>query len=325
MEKTPLVSVCCITYNHAPYISQCVDGFLMQKTSFPFEIIINDDCSNDGTTEILKDYAIKYPDLIHLILHDENQYSKGIRRILATFVYPLVKGKYIAICEGDDYWTDPYKLQKQVDYLESHPECGLIYTDFDMFYQNNNCFENDLIKSGHYPQISSFEEHLQKAAYIAPPSWLYRRESKAYVENQMNKGFVDGSFSLALEFFKHSKVHFLEDTTCVYRVLPESASHHKSMLKQYIYAKGVYNEQIYFCHKYNVEKEISDAIKARFYRKYYGQTLSYGERKEKHELIEVSKSFMNEGLKNRLIRGLLSTKLSISLFSLVCRCKYRKD
>lgn len=342
------VAILCTTYNHAPYILQSLEGFVIQKTDFPYAAIVIDDASTDKEPEVLWGFINTSLDASTIKKEETDNYIRIVARHKTNqnciFVMIFLKynhyqkkdkrpyykdwetvAQYIAECEGDDYWTDPYKLQKQVDYLESHPECGLIYTDFDMFYQNNNCFENDLIKSGHYPQISSFEEHLQKAAYIAPPSWLYRRESKAYVENQMNKGFVDGSFSLALEFFKHSKVHFLEDTTCVYRVLPESASHHKSMLKQYIYAKGVYNEQIYFCHKYNVEKEISDAIKARFYRKYYGQTLSYGERKEKHELIEVSKSFMNEGLKNRLIRGLLSTKLSISLFSLVCRCKYRKD
>ena len=116
--EAPLVSIGCITYNHAPYIRQCLEGFLMQKTTFPFEIIINDDCSTDGTTEIVKEYADKYPDLIIPIFHEENQYQKGVRGIYAKFVYPKVRGKYIALCEGDDYWIDPLKLQKQVDFLE---------------------------------------------------------------------------------------------------------------------------------------------------------------------------------------------------------------
>ena len=121
-EQLPLVSICSITYNHAPYIRQCLDGFLMQETNFKYEIIIHDDASTDGTTEIIKEYAEKYPDLITPIFQSENQYSKGLRGFYARFVFPRAKGKYIALCEGDDYWTDPLKLQKQVDFLEANPE-----------------------------------------------------------------------------------------------------------------------------------------------------------------------------------------------------------
>lgn len=119
--EIPLVSICSITYNHEPYIRQCLDGMLSQKTNFPFEIIINDDCSTDGTTEIIKEYVAKYPNIIRPIFHEENQYSKGVRGMFANFCFPKARGKYIALCEGDDYWTDPLKLQKQVDFLEEHP------------------------------------------------------------------------------------------------------------------------------------------------------------------------------------------------------------
>ena len=125
----PIVSICSITYNHAPYIRQCLDGFLMQKTNFPFEIIINDDCSTDGTTEIIKEYAAKYPDLIKPVFHDENQYQKGVRGMYVKYVFPKAQGKYLALCEGDDYWIDPLKLQKQVDFLESHPNISYVFTN----------------------------------------------------------------------------------------------------------------------------------------------------------------------------------------------------
>lgn len=128
-EEPVVVSVCCITYNHAKYIKQCLDGIIAQKTSFKYEIIINDDCSTDGTTEIVKRYADEYPELIRPIFHEENQWSKGIKRILATFVYPQAKGKYIALCEGDDYWIDPYKLQKQVAILENNIDCSLVLSN----------------------------------------------------------------------------------------------------------------------------------------------------------------------------------------------------
>ena len=117
-----LVSIKCLAYNHEPYIRQCLDGFVMQQTNFKFEAIVHDDASTDGTANIIREYAEKYPDIIKPIYETENQYSKhdgSLNRILAE----KLTGKYIALCEGDDYWTDPNKLQKQVEYLESHEEC----------------------------------------------------------------------------------------------------------------------------------------------------------------------------------------------------------
>lgn len=134
----PLVSICCITYNHASYIRQCLDGFLMQKTSFPFEIIINDDCSVDGTTEIIREYADKYPNLIRPVYHDENQYQKGIRGMFQKFIFPIAKGKYIAMCEGDDYWIDSMKLQNQVEFLNNNPNISYVFTGRQIYDEREN-------------------------------------------------------------------------------------------------------------------------------------------------------------------------------------------
>lgn len=120
----PLVSIICITYNHEPYIRQCLDGFMMQKTNFPFEVLIHDDASTDKTADIIREYKARYPDVIKPIYQTENQYSKGVK-IGLTYLYPNAKGKYIAECEGDDYWTDPLKLQKQVDFLENNQSYAL--------------------------------------------------------------------------------------------------------------------------------------------------------------------------------------------------------
>ncbi|SFF46453.1 glycosyltransferase family 2 protein [Sunxiuqinia elliptica] len=117
----PVVSICCITYNHQKYIRKALEGFLLQKTNFPIEVIIHDDASNDGTDEIIKEYSERYPELFITILQTENQWSQGIRPS-PTYVWPRARGKYIALCEGDDYWTDPNKLQRQVDFLEENPE-----------------------------------------------------------------------------------------------------------------------------------------------------------------------------------------------------------
>ena len=125
--NTPLVSICCITYNHAQFIRKCLDGFLMQQTNFPIEILIHDDCSTDGTTDIIREYEAKYPELIFPLYEEENQYSRGGAGKMDLYNYRRARGKYIAYCEGDDYWTDPLKLQKQVDFMEANPEYSVCW------------------------------------------------------------------------------------------------------------------------------------------------------------------------------------------------------
>ncbi len=123
-KKDILVSVCCLAYNHEAYIRDALEGFVKQKTDFPFEVFVHDDASTDGTAGIIREYAERYPDIIRPVLQTENQHSKGVK-IISEIISPRMTGKYIALCEGDDYWTDEKKLQRQVDFLEAHPECGI--------------------------------------------------------------------------------------------------------------------------------------------------------------------------------------------------------
>lgn len=130
--STPLVSISCLTYKHEEYIRDCLEGFLSQKTTFPFEVLIHDDASPDATPQIIKEYAEKYPDIIKPILRETNLYSVPGHRCINLVNLERAQGKYVAICEGDDFWCDPYKLQKQFDLLESHQDytlcgCGLYY------------------------------------------------------------------------------------------------------------------------------------------------------------------------------------------------------
>ena len=124
-EKSPLVSICCPTFNHEKFIGEAIDGFLMQETDFPFEIVVRDDCSTDKTASIVKKYAEKYPKIINPIYESENQYSKGVKPLLA--VLGKARGEYIATCEGDDYWLVADKVQKQIDYLLTHKDVSLVY------------------------------------------------------------------------------------------------------------------------------------------------------------------------------------------------------
>lgn len=123
----PLVSIICHTYNHEGFIEKALNGFLMQRTDFPFEIIVHDDASVDGTADILRAYQSRYPNMVRLIIQTENQFGKGIRP--PNFTFPMAKGKYIALCEGDDYWIDQNKISKQARFLEANPDYALVYTD----------------------------------------------------------------------------------------------------------------------------------------------------------------------------------------------------
>jgi glycosyltransferase involved in cell wall biosynthesis len=124
MEQKPsdiLLSVCCVTYNHGAFIAQAIEGFLMQRTTFKYEILIGEDCSTDGTAEIVRDYALRYPEKIILVTSASNVgANQNVARVIER-----VRGMYIALCDGDDYWTDPNKLQKQVDFLEKNPEYAI--------------------------------------------------------------------------------------------------------------------------------------------------------------------------------------------------------
>lgn len=124
IPSLPVVSVCVITYNHEPYLAQCLDSLVMQQAYFPFEVVVGEDCSSDRTRGILREYEQRYPQIIRPIYHEKNV---GAARNLFAHALPGAKGKYIAICDGDDYWTDPLKLQKQVDFLEAHPDCVLSF------------------------------------------------------------------------------------------------------------------------------------------------------------------------------------------------------
>jgi len=130
----PTVSVLIVTYNHENYIRQCLEGIVMQKTTFPIEVIVGEDCSTDNTRSIVQEFEQRYPQVIKPVYHEKNV---GGRRNAYEYCYPLLKGRYIAFCEGDDYWTDPYKLQKQVDFLEQHPKTAICFHRVNWVNQRN--------------------------------------------------------------------------------------------------------------------------------------------------------------------------------------------
>ncbi|MCK5018989.1 MAG: glycosyltransferase [Candidatus Peribacteraceae bacterium] len=170
--KTPTVSICCITYNHESFIASALNGFLIQKTIFPFEIIIRDDCSTDNTAKIIKDYVAKYPQLIKPIFEKENQYSNGIKSTPVCIA--KARGKYIALCEGDDYWQAPYKLQKQVDFLENNDEYVATYHNSTIVDEKNKLIANVQFKNA---RDYTADEMLCSEAIILTNTVMFRNKN----------------------------------------------------------------------------------------------------------------------------------------------------
>lgn len=140
------VSICCLAYNHEAFIKQCLDGFLMQQTDFDFEILIHDDSSTDKTAAIIREYEKQFPQIIKPVYQKNNKFSKEGQGMNIRYNFPRAKGEFIAICEGDDYWTDPLKLQKQVDFLKKN-------LDY-VVYTHNSHFSNETF-SGHKTKLFS--------------------------------------------------------------------------------------------------------------------------------------------------------------------------
>ena len=212
----PLVSVACITFNHEHYIEQAIQSFLIQETDFPFEIIIHDDASIDNTAEIVREYANKYPKIIRSILQNENQHSQGKRAIL--IVTPQCKGKYIAVCEGDDFWTDGKKLQIQVDFLESNPDYVISGHDAFIIDENGNHIKDSKLPNSHKRDYSG-EELIMDKAWILTMSWVYRNLIKDYPPERSMVVNGDNFFISLIGHFGKSKYH-PEIKPAGYRVHP---------------------------------------------------------------------------------------------------------
>lgn len=287
MIKTPLVSISCITYNHAPYIRECLNGFIMQKTNFPFEVLIHDDCSTDGTTEIIKEYVEKYPEIIKPLYEEENQYQQGKPSGSAVWNLPRAKGKYVALCEGDDYWTDPLKLQKQVDFLESHPAYGMCYTKVQRYNQK----EKKIIEVWGGPN-ETFEDLLLRNT-VPTLTTMFRTDLyRIYLQtiHPENKNWNMGDYPIWLFISLNSRVSFMPEITGVYRELPESASHTKLIDKKYKFNKCYKSIAEYFLTKYGDRVDFDTANK--FYESKHSLLMGMAHiTRDNHELYEAREFF----------------------------------
>lgn len=216
--KTPVVSICCVTYNHEKYITQCIEGFLNQKTNFDFEILIHDDASTDRTTEIIKEFENMYPNKFRNVYQIENQFLK--QNTLTEILFKNAKGKYIAICEGDDYWEDTQKLQKQIDFLENNSDYGIVFSRYNILKSEGTFKEGPMNGEKVKFENGKYEVDIHKFLspfVLHPMTTVFRKELFSYEVFYKNKKTFKDIFLFAM-ILSQSKGAVLDFVGGVYRL-----------------------------------------------------------------------------------------------------------
>jgi glycosyltransferase involved in cell wall biosynthesis len=211
-----MLSVCIITYNQEKYIAQTLDGILMQQTNFDVEVVIGEDCSTDNTKNIIVDYAAQYPGKIKLLPRTQNF---GVRKNFEQTLLACT-GKYIAICEGDDYWTDNNKLQKQVDFLEANDEYKICFHNTAIVYEDTGKTEN--ANKPDQPETTSMIDLIDHW-YMMTCSMVFRNEVKVF-PSWFTKAFNTDYALQMLIMGNGGKIGYLPDTMAVYRKHSEGES-----------------------------------------------------------------------------------------------------
>ncbi len=265
IQNSPLVTIICTTYNHELYIGQCIEGFLIQKTNFHFEVIVHDDASTDRTVEIVKSYELKHPSLFQNIYQKENQFSKKEINIWTDIMFPKAKGRYIALCEGDDYWTDPLKLQKQVDLLEKFSKySACIHSSIEINIENEFSLDsnksicrnvekyeytiNDIIVIGRAAETSSIVFRSEKL-----------KSNQEFVAKLINERLM-GDLGLFLILATESTIISINESMSVYRKsfvsITRNLDFRNNFIQEYIDILRSYNELTDFRNDFAIKMRI---------------------------------------------------------------------
>ena len=240
------VSIICTNYNKGDWVREAMDSFLNQKTNFDFEIIIIDDASTDHSYELIQEYQNKFPEKVRTF---RNEVNLGITRTWKK-VCQEAKGQYIARCDSDDFWTDPLKLQKQVDLLDASTDSLWSNTEFDMVDLDGNIFQKDAFANKALPLIDSYEEMLVMKGMTMASTWLVDTALMQDVSAQISDTATDDTFELQLELFKRTKISFLSDSTTVYRMNLGSDSKPMTLETAERRFTGILESQIKYLNKY---------------------------------------------------------------------------
>lgn len=268
-----LVSVICATYNHVSFISQCLEGLVNQQTSFDYEILINDDASTDGTADIVRDYAVRYPGKIRAVLQRENQYSRGVE-ISIGILYPLAEGKYIAECEGDDYWTDSLKLQKQVDYLETHPEVPMCYTSAKVYNNDREAFDKGVAGS----EYMGYESLLFENPVPAMTACFRRDILLRYLDqvHPLEHHWATADYPKWLFMAECGPLAYIPEVTGVYRDFsPASISHPRDYSSRLAFLLSIMDVSVFYARRNGYWESCGAAILAHYERLCVGEGIRY--------------------------------------------------
>jgi len=228
MEQ-PKVIVWCLTYNQKDFIRDALDGFVMQKTRFPFEVVVHDDASTDGTTDIVMEYAQKFPDIITPMVEQENQWQKGgLKHIIDIMNDKHRRAQYIAFCEGDDYWTDPQKLQRQVDFLDSHPDYSMCFHSAKKKYETDAkaWIDCEHIQDKDYDATDVFVNWTVPTASV-----LCRKEAMDFYANLKHPERIQNyDIFIILSCAMVGKIRGMREQMSVYRIQGEGLTYNKEAL-----------------------------------------------------------------------------------------------
>lgn len=295
--REALVSVCVITYNHRNYISQCLESILMQQTNFPFEIILGEDESSDGTRELCIEYANKH-DKIKLLLRSRKDVIYINGKPSGRFNYiesaKAASGKYISICEGDDYWTDPHKLQKQVDFLEANPDYAICFHEAKKLYEDGT--ETLFNNIGHDATFNFY--HLTQRNFISTASYVFRVHDHLHPLPGWFSKLSAGDWGLHLLNATKGKIFFMNECMSVYRI--HSAGMWSSMTPEQACKKEIeIMDQLNAAFNYEYDKYFQEG-KAKRIASYNTQLLT----QEK----PVQRNSISKKIKRRLSRYLQALK-----------------
>lgn len=313
MSFVYLSTIRCYTFNQSQYISQTLDGFTMQQTSFPFVINLVDDASTDGEQNVIINYMEtnfniydtkvfykKDTDYATIIFaqHQSNKNCYLASILLRENHFRINKdklgylkewrdnAKYEAFCEGDDYWTNPQKLQMQVDYLEAHPECGLCYTDCDIFYESEDRWEKSIFESGQQERFNN-ENPMKprKGWYTSNVTWVWRLSD--YNKIPQDHGYKDRPLYTLLSIGLSSKLGYIPCSTGVYRRYEGSVSYDTDARKKFAYYSNSFFLQDFFIQKYPESKEVRRQYYDNRLFSTYAQALEFNDK----DIIRAYQSF----------------------------------
>lgn len=259
LVQDPVVSVSMITYNHAPWIGQAIESIVSQKTEFPFELVVAEDCSTDETRQIALDCQKWYPKMVRVIT---SRVNVGVKRNVWR-AHMACRGRYIAACEGDDFWHHPLKLQKQIDFLEAHPDVGLVHSDCDIVLERTGRTIKAQNRVGRripdegddlYASILTGRYKIRTASVCVRKELLDRIHEDDPILFRSER-FPMGDTPTWLELSRLTRFKYLDESLATYRVLSESASQSDDVQKVIEFEKACYELRLYFMDKYPCDPE----------------------------------------------------------------------